>query len=71
LHQRSINTATFSPKFADKLGGSRPIFKASIPPYRKDGSKRIADNALVAITLMIAESNPADNDRQGSFLYYS
>ncbi|MBW2096663.1 MAG: virulence protein RhuM/Fic/DOC family protein [Deltaproteobacteria bacterium] len=28
--------------------------------YRKDGSKRIADNALVAITLMIAESNPAD-----------
>jgi prophage maintenance system killer protein len=28
--------------------------------YRQDGSKRIADNALVAITLMIAESNPAD-----------
>ncbi len=30
--------------------------------YRKDGSKRIADNAIVAITLMIAESKPADKD---------
>jgi prophage maintenance system killer protein len=30
--------------------------------YRKDGSKRIPDNALVAITLMIAESNPAHKD---------
>ncbi|MGD8960467.1 MAG: Fic family protein [Desulfobacteraceae bacterium] len=30
--------------------------------YRQDGSKRIADNALVAITLMIAESNPADKE---------
>jgi len=30
--------------------------------YRKDGSKRIADNALVAITLMIAESNPKHKD---------
>ena len=30
--------------------------------YRNDGSKRIADNALVAITLMIAESNPADKE---------
>jgi prophage maintenance system killer protein len=30
--------------------------------YRKDGSKRIADNALVAITLMVAESRPADKD---------
>jgi len=30
--------------------------------YREDGSKRIADNALVAITLMIAESNPADKE---------
>lgn len=30
--------------------------------YRKDGSKRIADNALVALTLMIAESKPADKD---------
>ena len=30
--------------------------------YDKDGKKRIADNALVAITLMIAESNPAEKE---------
>jgi hypothetical protein len=30
--------------------------------YGKDGKKRIADNALVAITLMIAESNPAEKE---------
>ena len=30
--------------------------------YRADGEKRIADNALVALTLMIAESNPRDKD---------
>ncbi len=30
--------------------------------YRKDGSKRIPDNTLVAITLMIAESKPAHKD---------
>lgn len=30
--------------------------------YRGDGSKRIADNALVAITLMIAESKPEEKD---------
>jgi prophage maintenance system killer protein len=30
--------------------------------YRFDGSKRIADNALVAITLMIAESKPEEKD---------
>ncbi len=30
--------------------------------YREDGSKRIADNALVAITLMIAESAPLERD---------
>ncbi len=30
--------------------------------YRQDGSKRIADNALVALTLMIAESKPRDKD---------
>ena len=28
----------------------------------KDGSKRIADNTLVAITLMIAESCPEEKD---------
>jgi prophage maintenance system killer protein len=30
--------------------------------YRKDGTKRIAENALVAITLLIAESRPAEKD---------
>jgi len=30
--------------------------------YRDDGSKRLADNALVALTLMIAESNPSERD---------
>jgi prophage maintenance system killer protein len=30
--------------------------------YRTDGSKRIPDNALVAITLLMAESNPKDRD---------
>jgi prophage maintenance system killer protein/prophage antirepressor-like protein len=30
--------------------------------YKKDGSKRIADNALVALTLMIAESKPDEKD---------
>jgi len=30
--------------------------------YRHDGFKRIADNALVALTLMIAESKPHEKD---------
>jgi death-on-curing family protein len=30
--------------------------------YRSDGSKRIADNALVALTLMVAESPPEEKD---------
>lgn len=30
--------------------------------YNEDGSKRIADNALVALTLMIAESKPVERD---------
>lgn len=30
--------------------------------YRKDGSKRLADNALVALTLMIAESKTEEKD---------
>jgi len=30
--------------------------------YDEYGNKRIADNALVALTLMIAESNPKDKD---------
>ena len=30
--------------------------------YRRDGSKRIADNALVALTLMIAESKSDEKE---------
>lgn len=30
--------------------------------WHKDGSKRIDDNALVALTLMIAASKPAEKD---------
>ena len=30
--------------------------------YREDGNKRIADNTLVALTLMIAESRPEEKD---------
>ena len=30
--------------------------------YKEDGSKRIADNALVALALMIAESKPSERD---------
>lgn len=30
--------------------------------YRADGGKRLADNALVALTLLIAESKPAEKD---------
>ena len=30
--------------------------------YREDGSKRLADNALVALTLMIAESKPDEKE---------
>lgn len=30
--------------------------------YHADGTKRIADNTLVALTLMIAESRPEEKD---------
>lgn len=30
--------------------------------YKEDGTKRIADNALVALTLMIAESKPQEKE---------
>jgi prophage maintenance system killer protein/prophage antirepressor-like protein len=34
----------------------------NIALYREDGTRRIADNALVAITLMVAESRPQEKD---------
>ena len=30
--------------------------------YKADGEKRIADNALVALCLLVAESNPREKD---------
>jgi hypothetical protein len=30
--------------------------------YHADGSRRLADNTLVALTLLIAESKPEDKD---------
>lgn len=30
--------------------------------YREDGKKRVADNALVALTLMVAQSNPEEKE---------
>ena len=30
--------------------------------YDKDGNKRLADNALVAMTLMVAESKPKEKN---------
>ncbi len=36
--------------------------------YGKDGKKRIADNALVAITLMIAESNPREKETMANLI---
>lgn len=30
--------------------------------YREDGTKRIADNALVALTLLIGESDPTEKE---------
>jgi hypothetical protein len=30
--------------------------------YKSDGTKRLADNALVALTLMIAMSDPKEKD---------
>ena len=30
--------------------------------YRTNGTKRLADNALVALTLLIAESKPAEKE---------
>jgi len=30
--------------------------------YKKDGSRRLSENALVALTLLIAESQPKDRE---------
>lgn len=39
-----------------------PALEKNAILYRSDGSKKIADNALVALTLMIAESKPDEKE---------
>ena len=36
--------------------------------YRPDGSRRLADNALVALTLLIAESKPEDKNTMATLV---
>ncbi|MBU1208289.1 MAG: hypothetical protein KKH04_15395 [Proteobacteria bacterium] len=44
-------------------GKVRPMDLYNLDPlYHSDGTKRIADNALVAMTLLIAESRPQEKD---------
>jgi len=38
------------------------VQKLHISLYRKDGPKRLADNTLVVLTLMIAESNTEEKN---------
>ena len=37
-------------------------------PYHRDGTRRLADNALVALTLLIAESRPEDKDMMATLV---
>ncbi len=36
--------------------------------YRPDGSRRLADNALVAFTLLIVESKPEDKNTMATLI---
>jgi prophage maintenance system killer protein len=36
--------------------------------YRTDGTRRLADNALVALTLLIAESKPEDKNTMATLV---
>ena len=40
------------------------VLKQYIIQGYKNGTKRISDGAIVAITLMIAESNPSEKDKR-------
>jgi hypothetical protein len=41
---------------------SRPVGRTPPILYRPDGTKRLADNTLAALTLMIAESRTEEKD---------
>ena len=45
-----------------KISNTRHIRERNGILYNSDGNKRIEDNALVALTLMIAVSDPAEKD---------
>ena len=70
IEEKAANLLYFIVKNHSFLDGNKRIaaaifiyfMNANKILYRKDGSKRIGDNTLVAMTLMIAESNPIEKD---------
>lgn len=70
IEEKAANLLYFIVKNHSFLDGNKRIavaiflyfMNANKLLYCEDGSKRIADNTLVAITLMIAESNPNEKD---------
>lgn len=70
IEEKAANLLYFIVKNHSFLDGNKRIaaaifiyfMNANKILYREDGSKRIGDNTLVAMTLMIAESNPVEKD---------
>jgi prophage maintenance system killer protein len=70
LHEKAANLLYFVVKNHSFTDGNKRIaaglflyfLDKNKQLYARDGSKTIADNTLVAITIMIAESNPDDKD---------
>jgi prophage maintenance system killer protein len=70
LEEKAANLLYFLVKNHSFVDGNKRIAAAlflwfmekNAALYRGDGSKRIADNALVALTLMVAESRPAEKN---------
>ena len=70
IEEKAANLLYFIVKNHSFLDGNKRIaaaifiyfMNANKILYREDGSKRIGDNTLVAMTLMIAESNPIEKD---------
>jgi prophage maintenance system killer protein len=70
IEEKAANLLYFVVKNHSFSDGNKPIaaylfvwfLEKNAILYRVDGSKRIADNALVVLTLMIAESKPDEKD---------
>jgi prophage maintenance system killer protein len=70
LEEKAANPLHFLAKHHRSVDGNTHIAAAMFlwflekngALYRPDGTKRIADNALVAMTLLIAESRPEEKD---------